>query len=114
MSSKAGIHMAGSGDIQELRKAYVLHQKGSLGDAAKIYRLLIAGNPKNYHALHLLGTIEAATGNIESAKSLMARSMSIQPPNIEFIENYATLLFSSGDYQSSLEMCTKGLRINNK
>lgn len=106
--------MVNSDDFQDLQKAYSLHKKGSLGEAAKICRRLIAANPQNYQALHFLGAVEAASGNFESAKSLMALSLSIQPPNIEFLENYAALLFNSNDYKSALDACARGFRIQNK
>ena len=88
-----------SADDQRLQTAFSLHQKGNLSEAAKLYRALIKTNPNNFGALHFLGVIEAATGNIDQAKLLMARSMSIQPPNVQFMENYAAILLLAGDYQ---------------
>ena len=106
--------MAKADDDQELRKAFSLHQNGNLKEAANIYRKLINSNSKNYPALHFLGIIEADSGNFTNAKSLMARSLSIQPPNVEFINNYATMLFKFGGYKSAVEICNRGLRINDK
>ena len=106
--------MAKVDDAQELGRAFSLHQKGSLKEAATIYRRLIKNNPKNYHALHFLGIIEADSRNFADAKPLMACSLSIQPPNIEFINNYATMLFNSGDHKDAIEICNRGLRIDGK
>ena len=98
-----------SADDQRLQTAFSLHQKGNLNEAAKLYRALIKTNPNNFHALHFLGVIEAATGNIDQAKLLMARSMSIQPPNVQFMENYATILILAGDFTHlPLKSASKG------
>ena len=111
-SKKIEILMS-SGDDQRLQKAFFLHQKGDLNEAAKLYRALIKTNPNNFHALHFLGVIEAAVGNIDQAKRLMARSMSIQPPNVQFMENYATILILAGNSNSALKICQHGLQLNN-
>ena len=81
-------------------------------EAAKLYRQVIKDDKKNYHALHFLGVTEAETGNFKQAKRLMARSLSIQPPNVQFIENYATVLFQAGDYEAALIYARRGLRLN--
>jgi tetratricopeptide (TPR) repeat protein len=100
-------------DQHKLQTAYSLHQKGSLNEAAKLYRELVKSNPNNFHALQFLGLVEAGAGNIEEARRLMARSLSIQPPNVQFVENYATLLYRIGDYISASQICERGLRLTN-
>jgi tetratricopeptide (TPR) repeat protein len=105
--------MSKAKDHQKLQTAFDLHQKGNLGEAAKLYRQLISKNPNNFHALHFLGLIEAGAGKFEQAKLLMARSLSVRPPNIQFIENYATILFQTGDCQAALQVCQQGLQLQN-
>ena len=105
--------MSKTDDKQKLQTAYFLHQKGDLNGAANLYRQLIKKNPNNFDALHYFGVIEAAVGNIEQAKLLMSRSLSAQPPNVRFMENYATFLWQTGDYKSALNVCQQGLRLNN-
>ena len=98
-------------DEQKFRTAYSFHQRGDIGQAAKLYRELINANPNAFHALHLLGIIEASSGNFDKAKPLMARSLGIYPPNIEFFENYAALLSQLPDYPAALEICDQGLKL---
>src|SRR6476660_7729949 len=100
--------MSRTDDHQKLQTAIVLQQKGKLNEAATLYRQLIKRNHNNFHALNFLGVIEATVGNIEQAKLLLARSLSIQPPNLQFIENYAIILFQTGDYKSALQVCQQG------
>src|SRR5262249_52297275 len=99
-------------DDQRLQTASSWHQTGNLTDAARLYRVLINTNPNTFHALHFLGVIEATVGNIDQAKLLMARSMSIQPPNVQFIENYATVLLQAGDFETAHKVCQQGLQLN--
>jgi predicted O-linked N-acetylglucosamine transferase (SPINDLY family) len=97
---------------QKLQTAFSLHQAGRLAQAADLYRDIIKTDPANFFALHYLGAIEAGFGKLEQAKSHMARSLSIQPPNIQFIENYATLLDQMGECQAALQICEQGLQLN--
>ncbi|MGB8555106.1 MAG: hypothetical protein WCD73_17440, partial [Pseudolabrys sp.] len=53
----------------------------------------------------------ASAGNLENAKSLIARSLSGQTPNIPYLENYATILCQAGDYESVIRACQQGLRL---
>jgi protein O-GlcNAc transferase len=104
--------MSEAADQKTLQAALFLHQKGDLNEAAALYRQLIVKNPNNFDALHLLGVIQASIGNIEEARDLMSRSLSAQPPNIQFIENYATILFQAEDYEFCLKVCQQGFRLD--
>jgi protein O-GlcNAc transferase len=104
--------MSKANDQQKLQKAFLLHQAGNLSEAASLYQEIISRDPQNSNAAHYLGVVEASFRNFEQAKSLMARSLAIQPSNIQFIENYASLLFQLGDYNSALQACRKGLQLS--
>ena len=95
-----------------LETAFSLHQAGKLDEATHIYLKIIKSDQSNSYALHYLGLIEARTGNIEKAKSLIARSLTVQPRNIPFFENYATILFQCGEYQSALQTGEQGLKLD--
>ena len=56
-----------------LRTATSFHQAGKLDKAAELYRQVIGGDRKNFHALHYLGMIEASRGNHGEAKTLLRR-----------------------------------------
>jgi tetratricopeptide (TPR) repeat protein len=96
----------------ELHTAFALHRSGDLANAANIYRQIIGRDSNNFCALQYLGILEASLGHIEQAKTLMARSIMIDPPNIQFIENYASILFQTNDYSSALQICQKGLQLD--
>jgi len=93
---------------QTLEKAVSLHNKGDIAAAGKLYRRIINSNPNNLHALHFLGIVEAAAGNIDLAKSLMSRSLRSSPINVQFVENYAALLHRAGEYDAAIKLCQDG------
>ncbi len=97
-------------DHEMLQYAFSLHQAGNLNGAADIYRQLIK-NAKNFYAFHYLGVIETSYGNYEKAEKLMAHSMAIQPPNIQFIDNYAAVLCKLGNFEAALKFCEQGIKI---
>jgi protein O-GlcNAc transferase len=104
--------MSNREEAQDLQLAFSLHRNEKFSEAAKVYRQIIKRNSRNIHALHSLGVIEAANGNLTEAAGLMSRSLLIQPTNIQFIENYATVLCRLEDYETALEISLKGCRID--
>ncbi len=104
--------MSNINEQAELQRAVAIHQSGKLDEAAKLYRRLVSRNSENFHALHFLGLLEAGRGNVDDAKRLIARSLSVQPPNIQFVENYATVLCQTADYHAAIQTCRDGLRLN--
>jgi protein O-GlcNAc transferase len=96
-------------EAHNLQLAFSLHRNGQLAEAGKLYRKIIKFNPGQPHALHYLGTIEAANGNNVEAARLMARSLSIQTANVQFMQNYATVLCQLGQYETAGAVCLKGL-----
>ena len=96
---------------EKLRQAFAFHQAGDSDRAARLYRELIDSNPDNFLALHFLGVIEAEQGRLDRARSLMARSLGMRPADIQFFVNYSTLLLKLDDYESVLQVCEQGLKI---
>jgi protein O-GlcNAc transferase len=102
--------MSQGDDQRNLQKALRLHQAGELDRAADLYRQVLKTHPENSHALHCLGIVVAAQGNVAQAKSLMARSLATQPQNIRLMQDYATVLVQSSEYKSALQICQQGLQ----
>jgi len=99
-------------EIENLQQAFALHRSGRFAEASKAYRKVIKRNPKQPHALHSLGVIEAANGNHGEAAELMARSLSVEATNLDFMQNYATVLCQLGQFEAARQVCMRGLAIN--
>jgi protein O-GlcNAc transferase len=104
--------MTNRDDAQSLQLAFSLHRGGRFAEAAKLYRKIIKRNPREANALHSLGLIEAAAGNLTEAAQLMARSVSVQAANVPFMQNYATVLCQLGQFETAGTVCRKGLELD--
>lgn len=93
-----------------LDRALSLHNNGDIAAAAELYQRIISANPRNLHALHFLGVAEAAAGNLDRAKALMKRSLASKKLNVQFVENYASVLHRAGDHEELSRLCQAGLQ----
>jgi len=63
----------------QLRQAYELQKEGRLGPAADIYRAVLAEDPRNAPALHLLGLLVMQAGQVEPGVEMVRQSVAILP-----------------------------------
>jgi tetratricopeptide (TPR) repeat protein len=94
-------------EVRKLNEALSLHRQGRLPEAAVQYAEVIKRNPRNYQALHFLGVIKATQGLIAEAKDLMQRALSAKPLPAGFVENYATLLAQTEEYDKAISVLEK-------
>ena len=64
-------------DLMEL--AFELHQRGRLDEAGSVCREVLAREPDDFDALHLLGLIEIHRGRSATAVELIERAVAIDP-----------------------------------
>ena len=62
-----------------LEAAVAHHHAGRIGDAEAIYRQVLATDPENPDALHLLGVVALQRGNAQEAVDLASRSLANRP-----------------------------------
>ena len=72
---------------QALELALRHHQAGELVQAEAIYRQVLAVEPGNVDALHLLGVIAGAVGRHDAAEELIARAIGLRGDVPEFYRN---------------------------
>ena len=75
-----------------LEKAFALHRKGQLAEAAALYRKILRQNPRHVDALHLLGVIETQRKNLLPAIELFNRAIELDPKNAAIFSNRGTAL----------------------
>jgi FkbM family methyltransferase len=75
-----------------LEKAHALFQKGQLAEAASLYRRILAENPQDADALHLLGVLEHQRKNLSAAVELIDRAIRLRPTNAAFFCNRGNVL----------------------
>ena len=75
-----------------LNQALLLHRQGQLKEAAALYRNVLARDPKNAEALHLLGVLELQQGNASVAVEFIGQAIGNAPPKAVFFFNLALAL----------------------
>ena len=75
--------------------AFAHFRAGRLAEAEAAYRGVVAAEPSNPQALHLLGFILATTGRVEEGLVLLGRSLELAPRNASFLDNRAQVLLQA-------------------
>jgi predicted O-linked N-acetylglucosamine transferase (SPINDLY family) len=94
-----------------MQAALALHRKGSISDAATIYREIIARHPDNATALHLLGVAELQSGNPSTAVELIRRAIALEPRNAGWHSNLGLALSQSGRLEEALKNLDYALKL---
>ena len=79
-----------------LQRGQEYHKSGNLQAAAKIYKDILSGNPKNEEALYLLGCLAHQTGSSQVAVDLLERAIKVNSRQADYQNALATALFSLG------------------
>jgi protein O-GlcNAc transferase len=68
---------------EALNEAVACHQRGNLGEARRLYKLVLRERPDQFDALHLLGVLEAQRGHHDKAIRLLRDALRINPNSAE-------------------------------
>ena len=80
----------------QLAHGQALQQQGRLAEAAAAFRHLLATEPRNGHALHLLGITVGQMGRPQEAAELIAAALAVQPSNPVMHTNLGNALSELG------------------
>ena len=104
--------MTRSGVRQVLQDALALHEQGRIAEAAAVYRQIVARDPQNAEALHLLGVAQLQSGNAGQSIALIARAIAIDSRNANYHSNFGLALSRSGRSEEALASFDAALSIN--
>lgn len=85
-----------------LRQGHALQLQGRLGEAADIYRAVLAEDPDNAPALHLLGVLVMQAGQLEPGLEFVRRSLAVLPDFAPAQENLGKGLEQLGRKEEAL------------
>jgi tetratricopeptide (TPR) repeat protein len=94
-----------------LEKALRHHTAGELAEAEEIYRSLIAQNPADADALHLLGALIAQKGNGLLALSFIDRAVAVDPTCADFHNNKGLILANLGRTDEAVVAHAEAVRL---
>ena len=92
-----------------LSQAIAFHQSGNLADAERLYLQLMAAQPKDAAAPHLLGVVRAQQGRNGEALELIGAALKIRPDAPEILSNYANVLKAQGRLPEALDSYDRAL-----
>jgi predicted O-linked N-acetylglucosamine transferase (SPINDLY family) len=99
-------------DVNDLAKrAVVLHQQGSLGEAASVYREILRQRPRHFDALHLLGVIENQQGRPAEACRLIGEALSVNSQSADAFSNHGNALRALGRFAEAVASYDQALAI---
>ena len=88
----------------QIAQAVYHQQRGAYPDAQRLFRAVLAADPRQADALHYLGLLAYQTGHPEQAVDLMQRSITESPGNPTFYYNLAGVLQKLGRGQEAVPM----------
>jgi tetratricopeptide (TPR) repeat protein len=87
------------------------HQAGRLQEAGRIYQSVLARNPNDSEALHLLGVVAHQLGQHQPAAQLMSRAIVIKP-SPAYYANLAEVWRALGQLDTAVECCRTALALS--
>jgi tetratricopeptide (TPR) repeat protein len=81
-----------SNSSAELRAAVEAQRAGRLAEAEALYRRVIASDPKQWQALHQLGSIHLTRGELAEALQCIGAAMKANAGSAEVTSNYGVVL----------------------
>ena len=94
-----------------LAEALALHQAGQLVPAERIYRQILAGNPRQADCLHLLGMVDYQAGRLDSAADLIRQAIAIHPKGASYYANLGTVVQAQGQLDEAKALYRQALAI---
>ena len=89
-----------------------LHQAGRFAEAEDGYRQLLAGDPDNAEALHLLGILRAQRGDLREAYELVQRASELAPENAASQHTLGEMYLSEGKLDEARQAYDRARQLN--
>ncbi|MBL8838571.1 MAG: tetratricopeptide repeat protein [Alphaproteobacteria bacterium] len=85
-----------------LAAAQARHRAGEIAEAIAAYRDILAREPDNPTAVHLLGVASLQTGDAEAAAGLLERAQRLMPANADVLNNLGEALRVLGRHDEAI------------
>lgn len=98
---EAAVRLAPEVPIYRITLARALSASGRQDAAIAQYRAVLATMPENISALQSIGVTEAAEGNWQRARELLARAYELAPERPSVVDSYAWVLYQAGEARTA-------------
>lgn len=92
-------------------QAAALHQRGQFADAERLYRRILAANPRDFDSCHMLGVLKAQQGVLDEAQALIAGALKQKPNDAGALANYANILTLLGRAEEAVACYDRAIAI---
>lgn len=92
-----------------LQSAWRLHQAGNLPEAFRTYNDVLRGDPRNFHALLLLGFLHFQRGEFADAERIMGAALRVNPNSMDALYNRGCALMALGRGEEALPCFDRAL-----
>ena len=89
-----------------------LHRMGRIAEAEAIYRSVLARDPRQFDALHLLGLIRYQQGRAGEAHELLSQAIELRPGSPQALALFMAALLALGRLEEALAACDRLIAIN--
>jgi tetratricopeptide (TPR) repeat protein len=87
------------------------HQAGRLREAEAVYRQILASDPNNAHALHLLGLLNSQVGQGDAAVDYIRRAIAQNPTAAQYHGHLGAALAIAGRHEQAIEAYEQAIRL---
>jgi tetratricopeptide (TPR) repeat protein len=94
-----------------LAQAHALDRQGRLAEAIAAYQNLLAAEPRNSDALHLLGVAMARSGRAAEGVRAISAAVELQPDNPSIQANLGNVLNELGRHAEAVDHFARALRL---
>jgi tetratricopeptide (TPR) repeat protein len=98
----------------EILNALEHHQAGRLSEAVNIYQAILAAQPDNPDALHLMGNAAGQLGDVDFSIHLISRACALVPLNTGYLLSLATAYRVKTQFEQALACYLRVLEIDPK
>jgi tetratricopeptide (TPR) repeat protein len=93
-------------------QAVQLHQSGKFPEAEAAYKQILAQQPNNADALHMLGLLYFQAGQPAPGVELITRALQLTPQNAAAYSNLGEIKRSLGQLDEAADLCRRALALN--
>jgi predicted O-linked N-acetylglucosamine transferase (SPINDLY family) len=87
------------------------HQAGRLQAAEQIYRQILAAEPNQADAIHLLGVVASQAGRLDDAVACYRRALDLKPDSAEVYNNLGIAFREQGKLDDAVACCRRALEL---
>jgi tetratricopeptide (TPR) repeat protein len=96
---------------QAIEAGVVLHRKGLLDDAERLYTGILKLAPRHFDAMHLLGVLHHQRGNNDKAQKLIGAALELNGASADAFANHGKVLLQLRRYDEALVNIERALAL---